>query len=78
MGVNALKPVSNTGISLTPIESIRAVSCVAVLVAHCIYWVSLEAQDKAALYSHYAAHPWMNLVLHIAEPAMDAFLVLTG
>lgn len=78
MAAKASKDFNSTRMSFKPIEGIRALSCVAILVAHCVYWMSLEAEDKAALYGQYAAHRWMNLVLHIAEPAMDTFLVLTG
>lgn len=78
MVASAAKAPINAKISLTPVEGIRAISCVAILVGHVIYWVSLEAEDKAPLYKQYGAHPWMNFVLHIAEPAMEAFLVLTG
>lgn len=75
MGVS--KP-RNVAISLAPTNGIRALCCIGIVVAHCLYWASLAFGDKAALYKGYAAHTWMNFILHNAEPSMDAFLVLTG
>lgn len=65
-------------ISLTPTGGIRALCCVGIVVAHCIYWASLPYENERQLYQGYAAQPWMDWVLHNAEPSMDAFLVLTG
>ncbi|BDA41092.1 probable nose resistant to fluoxetine protein 6 at N-terminal half [Coccomyxa sp. Obi] len=65
-------------LSLAPTAGIRALSCVGVVLGHVIYFASLAHEDKADLYKGYTAHKWMNLMLHNAEPSMDAFLVLTG
>lgn len=76
-----LMAVSKTGgvaLSLGPTNGIRALCCIGIVVAHCLYWASLAHEDKAALYKGYAGNTWMNFVLHNAEPSMDAFLVLTG
>ncbi len=63
---------------LAPTAGIRALSCIGVVLGHVIYFASLAHEDKADLYKGFATHPWMNLMLHNAEPSMDAFLVLTG
>ena len=65
-------------LSLASTAGIRALSCIGVVLGHVIYFASLAHENKAELYQGYAAHTWMNLMLHNAEPSMDAFLVLTG
>lgn len=45
---------------------------------HVIYYVAQGAQNKAAMYGDFKHNLWMNGALHLAEPSMDCFMVLTG
>jgi hypothetical protein len=43
-----------------------------------MYYVAQGAQDKEAMYRGFKHNLWVNGALHLAEPSMDCFMVLTG
>ena len=63
---------------LLPTAGLRSLACLCIVATHTVYYVGRAAQDKRAAYSMITQHRWLNLALHISEPAMDTFLVLTG
>ena len=65
-------------LDLRPTAGLRSLACLCIVVAHVTYYTGLAAADKLAAYSALTEHRWLTFALHISEPAMDTFLVLTG
>lgn len=65
-------------LDLRPTAGLRSLACLGIVAAHVAYYTGLAAADKRGAYSALTLHRWLTLALHISEPAMDTFLVLTG
>eukprot|EP00884_Botryococcus_braunii_P019627 jgi/Botrbrau1/6348/Bobra.0098s0007.1 len=64
---------------LGPLDGIRAVACIAIVVGHCMF---LQGYTHPSRYKDwYAAledHPWVLIFTNLSEPALDTMLVLSG
>jgi hypothetical protein len=67
-----------TPLDLRATAGLRSLACTCIVAAHVMYYTFLAAEDKRMVYDMLPEHGWLSFALHISEPAMDAFLVLTG
>lgn len=66
-----------TTLWLDPTCGVRCLACMAIVVFHITWYVARAAEDKHAIDVTLAEHPWFTF-LHNPEPAMQAFMCLTG
>ena len=61
------------------LHGIRAIPCIAIVYGHCMFALGFAwPEQHLEWYKALEDHPWMLALVNISEPAMDAFLILSG